>query len=142
MSERTASAQSDFDFWLGHWTVTLTDTGEVIGHNDIELRHDGRVLAEHYTTLNGRFSGSSLNGFDATTGRWHQCWMDNGGLVLDLYGGRVGESMVMTGESTPGTTQRITWNPRDDGSVRQHWEQSADDGSTWDTVFDGLYVRL
>ncbi len=96
MSERTASAQSDFDFWLGHWTVTLTDTGEVIGHNDIELRHDGRVLAEHYTTLNGRFSGSSLNGFDATTGRWHQCWMDNGGLVLDLYGGRVGESMVMT----------------------------------------------
>ena len=36
---------------------------------------------------------------------------------------------------------RITWPPRADGSVRQHWQTSSDDGASWTTVFDGLYFR-
>jgi hypothetical protein len=28
------------------------------------------------------------------------------------------------------------------GVIRQHWEQSADDGATWTTVFDGEYRRV
>ena len=35
--------------------------------------------------------------------------------------------------------ERITWTPNADGSVRQHWETSTDDGKTWKTSFDGLY---
>jgi hypothetical protein len=34
---------------------------------------------------------------------------------------------------------RITWTPHPDGSVRQLWEQSTDEGKTWQVAFDGLY---
>jgi hypothetical protein len=37
--------------------------------------------------------------------------------------------------------QRISWTPGPDGSVRQLWETSADGGKTWETAFDGKYVK-
>lgn len=134
----------DFDFWVGEWEVTNQASGRKAGENRIERKHDGRVLVENYTTP-GRFTGMSLNAYDELAKRWHQCWMDNTGGVLDLYGGLVDGKMVMSGETiTPqGAKQleRITWTPNPDGSVRQHWEQSADGGKTWTTAFDGLYRR-
>jgi hypothetical protein len=29
----------------------------------------------------------------------------------------------------------------DDGTVRQVWEKSKDDGQTWNAVFDGVYTK-
>lgn len=134
----------DFDFWVGDWTVTNQATGKPAGHNLIELKHGGRVLVENYTTP-GAYTGMSVNAYDARTQRWHQCWMDNSGGVLDLYGGLVDGKMVLTGETPlPGggrQLERITWTPNPEGTVRQHWEQSADAGKTWTTAFDGLYRR-
>ncbi len=34
---------------------------------------------------------------------------------------------------------RITWTPNKDKSVRQLWEITKDDGTTWTVAFDGLY---
>ena len=117
----------------------LRDTDELIGHNRIERTQLGHVLIENYTTVSGRFSGTSLNGYDHIAGRWHQCWMDMTGLVLDLYGNLVDGAMVMSGGVEQGKIERISWTPDPDGSVRQHWQQSTDDGTTWVTVFDGTY---
>ncbi len=133
-----------FDFWIGDWTVTDRVNGKPAGQNLIELKHGGRVLVENYTTP-GAYTGMSLNAYDGAARRWHQCWMDSSGGVLDLYGGLVEGKMVLTGE-TPragGVRQleRITWTPNPDGTVRQHWEQSADGGQSWTTAFDGLYRR-
>ena len=36
---------------------------------------------------------------------------------------------------------RITWTPNSDGTVRQLWEVSKDQGESWQTEFDGLYKR-
>jgi hypothetical protein len=36
---------------------------------------------------------------------------------------------------------RISWTPNADGTVRQLWEASKDDGGTWAVLFDGLYAR-
>jgi hypothetical protein len=134
----------EFDFWIGEWTVTNQANGKLAGHNTIEPKHGGRVLVENYTTP-GAYTGMSLNAYDARTKRWHQCWMDNTGGVLDLYGGLVDGNMVMTGETEPAAgkkqLERITWTANPDGTVRQHWEQSADAGKTWTTAFDGLYRR-
>lgn len=141
MNDDVPAPRTDFDFWVGEWEVHLGDTGEHIGHNLIERAQGGHVLTEHYTTDSGRFSGTSLNGYDHVAGRWHQCWMDVTGLVLDLYGGLVEGSMVMSGTVEAGRLERITWTPETDGSVRQHWQQSDDDGATWSTVFDGSYRR-
>ena len=54
------------------------------------------------------------------------------------------EDLVLTGTHAvrgKSTTERITWTPHPDGTVRQHWEQSTDGGQTWTTAFDGLYRR-
>lgn len=133
-----------FDFWVGDWTVTNQANGKPAGHNLIELKHGGRVLVENYTTPSP-YTGMSLNAYDGAAKRWHQCWMDSSGGVLDLYGGLVEGKMVMTGETARAggvrQLERITWTPNSDGTVRQHWEQSADGGQTWTTAFDGLYRR-
>ncbi|MGZ4805146.1 MAG: hypothetical protein ACXV5U_02070 [Ilumatobacteraceae bacterium] len=139
MNDELPTPRPDFDFWIGEWAVHLRDTGELIGHNVIERTEGGHVLVEHYTTVSQKFSGTSLTGYDHVLGRWHQCWMDVTGLVLDLYGNVVDGSMVMSGVVEPGRLERITWTPDPDGCVRQHWQQSTDDGANWTTVFDGSY---
>ena len=40
------------------------------------------------------------------------------------------------------TLNRITWTANDDGTVRQVWASSEDDGQNWRTLFDGLYTRV
>lgn len=130
-----------FDFWLGEWDVRGNDAdAQPKGRNTIR-RVDGCALLEEWVGAKGT-TGHSLNVFDASDGRWHQFWVDSSGSVLRLSGGLVGDEMVMTGvaPSAAGAVQqqRITWTPRADGSVRQHWETS-DDGRTWSTAFDGIY---
>lgn len=131
-----------FDFWLGEWDVTQGD--KPAGQNRIETAHGGCVLTENWTSASGNFSGRSLNLYDQANDRWHQTWVDTTGTLLQLDGGLEDGSMVLSGQR-PGSdggqvTHRITWTPNDDGSVRQHWETSAD-GVTWVTAFDGLYAK-
>ena len=141
MTNDVSEPERGFDFWVGEWDVHRRDTDQLVGHNVITRRHGGHVLAESYTTANEGFSGSSLNGFDHEKGRWHQCWMDSTGLVLDLYGGVIDGEMVMSSEAQSGQIEKISWTPAADDSVRQHWQQSTDQGVTWLTVFDGIYKR-
>lgn len=119
-----------------------TPDGKVVGNNRIEPILGGRVLRESYSTK-GAFAGHSFNSYNAPAKRWEQFWVDNSGTVLHLKGGlnEAGE-MVLSGErvTAEGTvTDRITWTPNEDGSVRQHWELSPDQGETWRILFDGTY---
>ncbi len=66
-------------------------------------------------------------------------WIDVAGAPLYINGGFAEGRMRMVDEAG---TSRITWTPLESGHVRQHWEQSADDGGTWTTVFDGEYRRV
>lgn len=134
-----------FDFWVGNWEVTTPD-GTVAGHNDIKSILGGRVVQENYTTP-GLYSGHSYNSYNTGKKRWEQFWVDNTGTVLHLTGGLNDKGqMVLSGErvNPAGDTvdDRITWTPSDDGSVRQHWEMSADGRESWSTLFDGKYVRV
>ena len=144
LAQNKPPVNHDFDFWIGDWEVTNQANGKLAGHNRVELKHGGRVLVENYTTP-GAYTGMSVNAYDAAAKRWHQCWMDSSGGVLDLYGGLMDGKMVLTGETVqPGggrQQERITWTPNADGTVRQHWEQSTDAGKTWTTAFDGLYRK-
>jgi len=130
-----------FDFWVGEWDV-YNPKGARAGSSVIARAHQGCVIEEHWTGAQGNV-GTSLNGIKPGGG-WHQTWMDNDGLVLQLDGGLQGTAMVLSGSlpRTGGGTslQRVTWTPQDGGRVRQHWESSNDEGKTWTTAFDGLYV--
>jgi len=131
-----------FDFWIGEWTVT-TATGKLAGTSRIEPVAGGFGLLENWRGAKGS-TGKSLNAYNPATKQWKQFWVGVGG-TLELTGGLDARGrMVLTGESsTPkgSVLNRITWTPNNDGTVRQRWEQSADNGTTWETVFNGLYRR-
>lgn len=137
-----AAEHRAFDFWIGEWTVT-NPRGAVVGTSRIEAILDGCAIYESWTGGTGS-NGHSFNIYDRASGRWHQTWVDNGGMLLQLEGGLEGTAMVLSG-ALPGANgvalQRITWTPNEDGTVRQHWESSDDEGETWGTLFDGLYRR-
>jgi hypothetical protein len=138
------SQYQEFDFWLGQWQVS-SPSSKQSSHNTITKINNGCGLLEEYTTKTG-FEGKSLNIFDAQTQQWHQTWIDNTGYLLRLSGGMEGSSMVMTGETRGKKDKlilnRITWTPKKNGDVRQHWQTSNDNGKTWQTAFDGLYHKV
>lgn len=134
-----------FDFWIGSWSVS-TPKGKVAGTNRIEKILGGCVLQEHWRSANGG-DGTSLNMWNAADSTWRQVWMDAGGNLLELKGRLVGSEMVLSGRRPAAgrpdavTIDRVTWTPLANGTVRQHWESSTDDGATWSTAFDGIYAR-
>ena len=133
-----------FDFWVGSWRVE-NPGGMVVGHNVIRRVNDC-VLHESYSTPTG-YSGESLNIYDRARGVWHQSWVDNGGLLLQLDGGLEEGRMVLAGagvaQNGGDIVHRITWSvvDWDPAHVRQLWEISTDDGGTWAVSFDGHYHR-
>ena len=104
----------------------------------------GRALLENWEGAGGG-SGKSLNVYNQAPKQWQQFWVDSSGGVLELTGGLVDGRMVLANSVNKGNgaalRNRLTWTPNADGSVRQLWETSTDDGRTWRTVFDGLYRR-
>ena len=139
----TSPVHRQFDFWLGTWDVVGAN-GRFAGVNRIELVDGGCALYESWSSGGGGYTGRSLNSVGGD-GRWRQTWVDAGGLRLELVGGLVDGKMVLEGETpaatagAPPVRNRITWSPRAEGGLRQHWETSADAGKTWTTAFDGTY---
>jgi hypothetical protein len=131
-----------FDFWIGSGDVHTAD-GELAGTNTIQPLFDGCVLQEHWQGVGGS-AGTSLNLYREADGKWHQTWVDARAGMLELSGGWKDGKMVLSGK-TPSKRgemlDEITWEPLEDGRVRQHWQRSPDQGKTWNEVFDGYYSR-
>ena len=134
-----------FDFWMGDWNVT--SNGQAAGTNSVHSIHNGCALQENWQGAGpGGISGTSFNLYDKATGRWHQTWVDSSGTLLLLDGGWVDGAMVLSGkrparDGSGEVTHRISWTPNPDGSVRQLWEASRDDGKNWTVLFDGQYTK-
>ena len=134
-----------FDFWIGEWNVT--SDGQQAGTNSVYLIQNGCVLQENWQGEGeDGVSGTSFNIYDQASDKWHQTWVDSSGTLLELDGALVNGIMVLSGErpardGSGMALHRISWTRNEDGSVRQYWEASKDDGHTWSILFDGLYVR-
>lgn len=135
-----------FDFWLGDWDVYVRG-GTLAGRNRIAPLFGGCALRERWEGVSGH-RGTSLNVYDVARQSWHQTWVDAHGVVLQLDGGLVSGAMVLEG-SGPSLTgdrlqvrHRISWSliDGDPDRVRQLWQTSSDNAS-WETVFDGHYLR-
>ncbi|HET8945594.1 MAG TPA: hypothetical protein VFQ07_01315 [Candidatus Polarisedimenticolia bacterium] len=134
-----------FDFWAGDWEVKDAADGSTTGTNSVTRILGGCVLQEHWRGVKG-LEGTSFNLYDRADAAWHQTWVDSRGGRLDIAGGLRDGRMVLEGKDRKGlrgelVRDRITWSPLPDGRVRQHWEQSHDQGVTWATAFDGMYSR-
>jgi len=134
-----------FDFWLGKWEVAQKD-GSKAGTSKVERILNGCVVMESWKGADGSV-GHSFNQYDRQDKLWRQNWVDGQGMRLDLEGKLDGKRMVLRGERPNprgrGTVlSEITWTPKDDGSVEQHWRISADRGKTWNDAFFGIYRRV
>lgn len=130
-----------FDFWVGDWNVTRPD-GKLAGTNRVDAILGGCVVHESWRSANGKSVGQSFNIY-AHDGKWHQTWVDNSGMLLQLTGGLEDGRMVMSQHMTrpDGTTilHEISWEKLEGGKVKQHWRVSRDEGKTWTDAFVGIY---
>jgi hypothetical protein len=135
---------SEFDFWLGSWTVTDTN-GKLAGTNIIDKIQDNCILRENWTSAQGNFTGTSTNFYNTITKQWEQIWLDNQGGILHLKGNRIENQMILQSDERKNTNgepyfNRITWTLNDDGTVRQYWE-TITNGKDVIVAFDGLYKK-
>ncbi len=137
-------AHRHFDFWIGEWNVQ-TPQGRAAGTSRITAILGGCAIHEEWAGTGGS-NGESFNILDPRTGKWHQTWVDNSGLLAQFDGGLDSQgAMILEGaglgpKGEPARS-RMTFTPRPDGTVRQLWEFSTDNGTTWQTSFDGIYRR-
>jgi hypothetical protein len=134
--------EREFDFWIGEWEVYEGEN--LAGRNTIEPILGGCVLQENWRGESGS-AGSSFNFYNSQTKKWQQFWVWRNGTTLELEGKFHDGKMILEGESTnregKAILNRITWYDNPDGTVRQHWEVSKDQGKSWETAFDGLYKK-
>ena len=101
-------------------------------------------MHEHWTGSKGG-TGQSFNFYDRRDRKWHQIWVANDGSSLFLTGGLTGNTLTLEGDTPQpdGSTvrNRISFRNNPDHTVRQLWETSSDNGSTWTPAFDGLYRK-
>ncbi|TBN06752.1 hypothetical protein EYD45_02385 [Hyunsoonleella flava] len=135
---------SEFDFWIGSWTVTNPD-GTLAGKNIIDKIQDNCILRENWTSAKGNFTGTSNNFYNSTKKQWEQIWIDNQGGNLHLRGNRVGNQMILKTDVAKNKDgqpyyHKVTWTLNEDGSVRQYWETITNDKDVT-IAFDGLYKK-
>ena len=134
----------EFDFWVGEWDVRDGE-GTLQGENSITRQENGCVLVERWHGAQGS-TGMSINYLDRISNEWVQIWHAASGYQIDIRGGLTGDGMLLSGTiHYIGTGQtapfRGLWTPLPDGRVRQYFEQSNDDGATWEPWFEGFYSR-
>jgi hypothetical protein len=134
-----------FHFWVGDWETY--SAGKLVGTNRIVLMEDNCVMQENWKATGSPYTGTSYNFYNTSTGKWQQLWVDNQGGSLQLEGEWSGAAMILKSKEEKNQkgqlqTDRITWTPNVDGSVRQLWETSVDGEKTWSAAFDGLYKKV
>jgi len=131
------------DFWVGEWVVTNPD-GKTAGNSVIQKILNGCVILENWSGAGG-FEGKSFNLYDRDKKKWIQKWVDMQGQLIEFEGNFRGKTLEYTSRSTTPDGKNVvgimTFTPGDDGTIRQIWKQSKDDGKTWNVEFDGIYKR-
>ncbi|AOW20460.1 hypothetical protein [Urechidicola croceus] len=134
---------SEFDFWVGNWTVYDVN-GIVVGSNKITKLYDNCVLREEWSSSSGN-NGTSNNYYNSTDNTWNQIWVDNSGFSLVLKGNFIDGKMILKSDILKGQNgnyyNQITWTPNNDGSVTQLWEYFKEDGSLIQEAFKGIYKK-
>lgn len=136
-----SETHSQFDFWVGEWSVYKTGTDTLLGTNSIRRILGGCVVEENWRGATG-FEGKSFNTWNAVDSTWNQVWVDVSGATYHFSGTFQDGVMQLYGKAPNGTLfdMRYTPDPRAE-TVRQVWKASQDNGATWQVIFDGTYHK-
>ncbi len=132
------------DFWVGEWDVQLTATGQHAGVSRIERMEDGCAIVENWTGAAGGPTGKSLNFYNPTARKWRQTYVGSNLGIWEMSGVYKDGAMRYEGESfTPRgkVLTRVTFFNLGPDRVRHTEDNSSDDGKTWNTVWDAMYMR-
>jgi hypothetical protein len=130
-----------FDFWIGEWD-TKNPQGVPSGSSSIQLILGTCVIFENWASP--VTTGKSFNIFDVNDKKWHQTWVDDKGTFTHYIGEFKDGKMMLVNDSVVNgkkTLARMTFSKLPNGDVRQHGENSNDDGKTWTTTFDLTYSK-
>lgn len=129
---------SQFDFWVGDWMATWSDT--LHGSNHIEKMFGNCTVHENFSDPNTNFLGQSWSVYNINYKKWQQTWVDSQGGYIALTGGMIGDSMILTTaerrvpEKISPTGKLISrmvyYNIKPD-SFDWSWEASTDSGVSW-----------
>jgi hypothetical protein len=141
--------QKQLDFWVGEWALTWPGQNggaQGRGSNSIKRVLDGCVIEESFSGEDSmHLRGRSVSMFDAASGTWKQTWVDNEGGYLDFSGGIKDGAMSFWREATSAngakSLQRMTWKNVTADSFDWSWENSKDEGKTWQMVWPIHYQR-
>lgn len=134
----SAPEASQFDFWIGDWMATWADT--LHGSNHIEKMFDNCTIHENFSNPHGNFLGQSWSVYNVNYKKWQQTWVDNQGGYINLTGGIMGDSMILTTAernvpvsiSTSGKIMsRMVYYNITPNSFDWSWEASTDGGTSW-----------
>jgi hypothetical protein len=138
-----ASQASQFNFWIGEWDLTWSDS--LHGSNRIEKIFGNCTIHENFNDPGTNFSGESWSVFNPASGLWQQTWVDNQGGYITLTGKMEGDSMILkTAErQTPKGKQQmrmVFYNIRSN-SFDWSWDSSNDSGISWKPAWQIHYQR-
>ena len=145
MSDKYVKQRQQFDFWVGKWDATWGEDGQ--GVNIVEKILDGMVILENF---DGRpsidLAGKSVSMWNVEKSKWAQTWVDNKGNYLDFAGGWDDEKerMVLVRDGIvdgQSVRQRMIWHNIAANTFDWNWEQSKDDGETWQVLWQIRYER-
>ncbi len=137
-----------FDFWLGEWDVSPTGSasGVTVAESSITLHDQGCVIIEHWRPFGGGH-GHSINGYDATDGKWHQTWIDANGQrtefagVVDAEGVLRFDVLGPPQQGQPPGARRMNFQRIDANTVRQWGDLAPEAGGDLVIEWDFTYRR-
>jgi len=138
---------SQFDFWIGEWNLEWKNEKNELwtGTNIVSKTLGGCVIEENFSTSDKSFIGKSFSVYNANKKFWQQTWVDNTGIYLDFNGGfedgKMILSRVLIAKDGKKFNQRMVYNNIRPNEFWWHWEQSTDDGKTWNLLWLIHYTR-
>lgn len=129
---------SQFDFWIGDWDLTWSDS--LHGTNHVEKLFGNCTVHENFSNPKTNYLGQSWSVYNSSYKQWQQTWIDNQGGYIALSGNVVGDSLILnTAErnvpasisSTGKMVNRMVYYNIKPDSFDWSWEASIDGGSTW-----------
>lgn len=130
----TAPECSQFDFWLGHWTCTYSDT--MHGTNYVTKEMGGCTIHEHFNDPSTSFTGESWSVYNPQRKIWQQTWIDNQGGYIVLTGEFKNGKMLLYTEpqQMPDGTRkqsRMVYYNITPTAFDWDWDATTDEGKTW-----------
>ncbi len=138
------SATRQFDYWLGDWVIS-TNEKPGTATSKVYLSLDECAVIESWNDGKGH-AGENIFAYSFDDQSWRGMFVDNRGHAHVFVDGKVaggsaefdGPSRCPNGEAVLNRIKIVRVSPNE---VKQTWEKSLDNGTSWTMVFGGAYSR-